>query len=352
LKILHIIESLGVGGAEKLLVAVINGMTGFEHHIMILEDPETLRADLRSGHAFLNLGITSKFNFLSKVRKVKAYIKNNHIDIVHAHLYKANVLSRIATPKNIPLYNSIHAISSLAAYEGSWLALAIERATYKRRTHIIGVSHEVLKDFDKHVGLKGPSTVLYNFIEEVFFRPAPKTEFSSDCLKLVAVGNLRKQKNYPYLVEAFRYVPPNVSLDIYGEGSLFDELQQQINEYKVNIRLRGLHSAMYEVLPDYDAFVMSSFYEGQPLSLLEAMAIGLPSLLSDIPVLKEVAANEALFFDINDHKSLGRQVEKLLKEKTLLPKLAAASHKRVNEFAHSYQYLDKLASLYAGGLTK
>ncbi len=346
-KILHIIESLAIGGAEKLLLGMINGMSNYEHHLIILGEPETLRSSISADCAFLNLGIKNRPDFIRAVGKVKKYIRENNIDIVHAHLYKANILSRLATPRKVLLFNSIHAISSLAAYHGSRMTLIIERLSYRKRHHIIAVSQEVLKDFKNYVGLKGPSTVLYNFIDEKFFAPQPRAEFSKDKLQLVAVGNLRHQKNYPYLIEAFKKISPSVSLDIYGEGLMQAELKKQINEHKLNIRLCGLQKDMHTILPRYDAFVMSSFFEGQPLSLLEAMACGLPVLLADIPVLREVTGNDALYFDINDPMSFGCKIQQVLEGKVDLKRMAAASHKRVNEFAHRDQYFEKLNALYS-----
>jgi len=346
-KLLHIIESLGVGGAERLLAGIINGLDDYEHHLVILNEPDSLRAAITANYSFLNLGVKTRGNFIRAIGKVKKYIKENRIDIVHAHLYKANILSRLATPRNVPLFNSIHSISSLAAYKGNRLTLYIERFTYRKRHHLVSVSKEVLADFEKYVGIKGPVTVLYNFIDENFFVSQSKTEFSKDKLQLVAVGKLFYPKNYPYLLEAFKKIPAQVSLDIYGEGAMRDELQEQIDNYKLNIRLCGLQKDMHTILPRYDAFVMSSFYEGQPLSLLEAMACGLPSFLADIPVLREVTGNDALYFNIKDPQSLGRQIQQVLEGKVDLVRLAAASHQRVNEFAHREQYLEKLNALYS-----
>lgn len=345
-KILHIIDSVDVGGAEKLLVGVINELEGFEHHLMILDSPEALRAAINVPYKFTNLNIKSKPDFVRAISKVKKYIRENNIDIVHAHLYTSIILSRLSTPGRVKLFNSIHAIASLAMYKLNRLTLYIEKITYRKRHHIIAVSKEVLNDFEKHVGLKGPSTVLYNFIDEKFFAPKPKTDFSTNQLKLVAVGNLRYQKNYPYLIEAFKYLPASVSLDIYGEGSMRNELQQAIDEHKLNIRLCGLRDDLQAILPQYDAFVMSSFYEGQPLSLLEAMACGLPAILADIPVLKEVTGPNAIYFDINNNRSLDEAIRKIGSKEYDLGQLAAGSHQRVNEFAHKYQYLDTLKKLY------
>ena len=345
-RLLHIIESLGVGGAEQLVVGVINGLDGFEHHLIILNEPDQLRSHITRGHFYKNLHIKSKIDLLLSARKVRKYIRDNKIDIVHAHLYWAIILSRLAVPKEIPVFNSIHAISSLAAYEGNRLTLYLERLTYRKRHHIVAVSAEVLKDFSRHVRLSGHATVLYNFIDEDFFIPEQKRNFSKEKLKLVAVGNLRQQKNYPYLLEAFRKVPPSVSLDIYGEGPLRNKLQKYIDEHKLPVQLCGLSDRLPELLPRYDAFVMSSFFEGQPLSLLEAMAAGLPAILSDIPVLREVTGSDALYFDINDTDSFGRVIQQVLNGDVNMENLSEASRRKVNSFAHRDQYFERLKALY------
>jgi glycosyltransferase involved in cell wall biosynthesis len=258
----------------------------------------------------------------------------------------ANILARLSTPRKVRQFNSIHAISSMAAYDGNKLVLIIERLTYRKRHHIIAVSGEVLADFKKHVGIRGASSVLYNFIDDSFFEKGPRQHFSTAGLKLVAVGNLRHQKNYPYLLESFKKLPPGISLDIYGEGIMRNELQEEIDRHQLNIRLLGLRDDLVSVLPSYDAFVMSSFFEGQPLSLLEAMAVGLPSFLADIPVLREVAGDHAIYFDNHDPESFRAQIKKAQAGEVDLEAIAAAGYKRVNEFAHREQYIEKLEALY------
>src|SRR5688572_25305995 len=114
-KLLHVIDSLGVGGAENLLVNVINSLEGYEHHLIILNHPTDLRPKIHRECKFLNLGCKTKSQVLKAVFSVRKYILNNGIDIVHSHLYVANIVSRLATPGNIPVLNSIHAISSLAS---------------------------------------------------------------------------------------------------------------------------------------------------------------------------------------------------------------------------------------------
>jgi glycosyltransferase involved in cell wall biosynthesis len=344
--ILHIIDSLGIGGAENILVGIINSLTDFNNHLIVLNGPEILLPKLKGDFNFKNLHAGNLFQLYIKQKEIRRYIKENKIDIVHSHLYLSNVAARLATPANIPVYNTIHNVSSLDAYKKNRLTLWIEKLTYKKRHHIIAVSNEVLKDFDTWVGLKGKSAVFYNFIENKFWGNHIREPIALPAFRLIAVGNLRHQKNYRYALEAFKSMPPGVTLDIYGEGDMRNQLQREIDQFKLPIRLCGSSNDIESVLPPYDAFLMTSFNEGQPVSLLEAMACGLPALLSDIPVLKEVAGDNALYFNIDDPQNLVRLIESIQSGKFNLTELSGKSLERVEKIAKKDHYMKKLCQLY------
>ena len=81
--------------------------------------------------------------------------------------------------------------------------------------------------------------------------------------KLIAVGALRLQKNYRYIINAMALIKDkNIELDIYGTGNLQDELQQQINATGAKVFLKGEVNNIEAIIPQYDLFVMSSTYEG------------------------------------------------------------------------------------------
>ena len=339
-----------VGGAEKLLVGMLNNLHGFENHLMLLNGPETLCSEITASCTITNLNIGGWGSLLTSGHKVKKYIRQHQIDLVHSHLYRANILARLGTPADVPLINSIHAISSLASYKIRKETLWLEKLTYRKRHHILAVSNEVLKDFDQWVGLKGKGTVLYNFIEDRFFTAPKKSSYHTDPLRLVAVGNLRQQKNYPYLVEAFRHLTGNVKLDIYGEGHMRDELQQTIDKYKLPIRLLGIRNDMQNVLHEYDLFVMTSFYEGQPVALLEATVCGLPAILSNVPVLKEIGGENALYVNIDDPHDLAKRINEIREARYDLKAMADRAYNTIAEFAKQKNYISKLEALYEADL--
>lgn len=107
-----------------------------------------------------------------------------------------------------------------------------------------------------------------------------------NCKKAIAVGRLEEQKGFDRLINCWAAIAkqhPDWHLDIYGEGSLHDKLQQQISCLKLNhqITLCGRKENMMEIYLNYSLHVMSSRYEGQGIVLIEAQACGLPSVTFD-----------------------------------------------------------------------
>ena len=104
--------------------------------------------------------------------------------------------------------------------------------------------------------------------------------------KFVAVGKLKKQKNYPMLIDAFSMFNkkyPDYNLDIYGEGELEGKIKKQAVECGVGdkVRFMGYRKDAYQQMADATGFLMTSNYEGISNALIEAMCIGLPCIVTD-----------------------------------------------------------------------
>ena len=164
--------------------------------------------------------------------------------------------------------------------------------------------------------------------------------------RMVTVGNLKPAKNYNYLVNAFKKLPKGIHLDIYGDGPLRKELQAAIDEHKLNIRLCGLKKNVHEVLRNYDLFVMSSIFEGHPVALLEAMASGMPAIVSDIPVLREATMNQGIYFDLSNPADFITKITAIADHKVDLDVYAEANFEMVKKEAGKEPYMQKLFSLY------
>ena len=104
--------------------------------------------------------------------------------------------------------------------------------------------------------------------------------------KAIAAGRLEPQKGFDTLISCWKEIStlfPNWQLDIYGEGSCRESLQKQISELHLDgkVKLCGRNNNIMETYPHYSLHLMTSRYEGLPITLIEAQACGLPSVVFD-----------------------------------------------------------------------
>ena len=344
--ILHIIDTLGIGGAEKVMIGGVNSLPEFQHHVVYLSGSNALAGHLPATCKIKKLTYRSKFDLLRCALQLRRYMRQNNIEIVHSHLFMATLIARIACPRNVKLFTTIHSLPSKNYFAESKLAKWMEKITYRKRHHIIAICHEVFIDYNQCIGIKGPYTILYNYVEDIYYRPDYKKMDFGSTFRMVAVGNLKKAKNYSYLVEAFKSMPKNVYLDIYGEGPLEKQLAGEIRKHDLNIRLCGVRDDIQNVLPQYDAFIMSSVFEGQPISLLEAMACGLPAILSDIPVLREATNQKGIFYKLDNVDDLVQKITAIANHQVNLDEYARSNFERVRRIADKDNYMHVLRKLY------
>jgi glycosyltransferase involved in cell wall biosynthesis len=304
--LVHVIDALGRGGAETLLVSLlpfvserydvtlVTMMPDFEF------DPSVL--DAVDYHCLGYAGMASLPRCALGLRRI---IKRKRPRLVRSQLFLSSLVARAATPKAVPLVFSVHSPLGLDAYAKNRAALPLEKFTYRERHHLIGVSQDTLDDFDRHVGIKGPVHLLHNAVDDDYFIRSVERTGAGRPIKMVAIGNLKEAKNYPAMLDALIGLPSGqVSLDIFGDGPLRPALQAIIDQHGLPVRLMGKRSDIAQQLSDYDLFCLTSHYEGFGIAAAEAMAAGLPMLLSDLRVLREVSQGNALFFEAGSSKAL------------------------------------------------
>jgi glycosyltransferase involved in cell wall biosynthesis len=346
--IVHVIDSLTRGGAETLLVNLLPALADRYDIILVTLRPDSdFPADRVAVKAHYCLGYTGSLSLPACAWKLRRIIRRHRPALVRAQLFTASLVARLATPRGVPLVFSIHNPMSEDAYTKNRLALPLEKLTYRRRHALIAVSRSALEDFDQWVGIRGKSFVLPNFIADAYFEAARVRRTAEGPVRLVAVGMLKAQKNYFYLIEAFKRMRgEDVSLDIYGDGPLRAELQSAIDAHDLPIRLMGKRADVHAALGDYDLFVMPSLYEGFGIAPVEAMAAGLPLLLSDLPVLREISYGNALFFDIEDPGSLPALLGTVREGKADIAGLSERGIALAREHYRREAYVERLAAIY------
>lgn len=348
------IDTLGIGGAERLLETTLKLLPEYRNIVCFLSKPDNLESRLEAEKIFF-LDFRSNLDILSCAYKLRKIIDHYSPQLVHSHLLKSTWTSRLASWRKCPLVFTIHNYLSEDAFKVNRYAYYFEKFSYSEKQTILSVSKAALVDYKQWISAKGKSHVLYNVIADSFFEAEKKTieVNESGTFKILAVGSLRRQKNYINLVKAFCFLKEeNINLHIYGQGDEFEEIDALIKEHALPVQMKGQTDNIASVLNKYDAFIMASLFEGYGIAPVEAMAVGLPLILSDIEVFREITNSQAIFFNPNQPQSIAEAIKKYIN----LPSEAKTSLSeygiiKSRELASKESFQKNLKSIYTSVIT-
>lgn len=344
--IFHLIDSLGVGGAERMLVQTVKALPHLEHRIIILNKPAPLAREIPEVPIH-ELGYRHWRDLPLALLRLRRLIRKYRPALLHSHLFWSNIVARLACPAHIPLFRSLHSIMSANVFQPHLHLKWLEKRTTPRREITLCVSRAVRDDYQQHFGFRSPAFVLPNFVDDAFFRHRHIPTPGRSGLRLVQVASLRPVKNQEYLLEVMRQLKEEpVALDIIGEGPDRPRLARRIQAEGLQVRLLGQKSGLADILPTYDLLVAPSLHEGYGLAIAEAMACGLPVLVSGIPAFREVAGEAALYLHPRRPATMVSQLCRTLKEKHELVHLSTAGWQRARELGGREVYTERLLGLY------
>lgn len=347
--ILHFIHSLGRGGAETMLVRAIKELPEYNNIVVTLFDDDRLGDELQCDK-YICMNLKSLKHLPLAIGKLRRIIRENRVDMVHTHLIWPTIVARLATPRNIPLLTTIHTSIATAPDYKKWYISGMDKYTYKFRENIIiGVGKAALNDYFTFLALKPyRSYVLYTFVDIERFKKLAVPDPGKGSFEVISTGSFRVAKNFPFLINAFRLLKnKNIVLHIYGSGPLKDSFQEMIDKTGVNVALKGEVQNIQDVLPRYDVYVMSSVYEGFSLAVLEAMAVKLPLLMSNIASFKEQLEDTALFFDLDNEEEFANKLLWLKNNRAEASRMAERSYCRAIENFTVQHHVKKLRQIYS-----
>jgi len=349
--ILLIIDNLNKGGAEMLLMGIIKDLQQTFKVVLVTLTQECYFDEIyfANVHRYC-LRVKNKMSYPGAVIRLKKIINEERPAIVHAHLVYSSIIARLACPKNIPLIFSVHNEIGENVFKKSRILFFLEKLSVKSHHTLIAVSNAVLKDYDAFIPFAGKKYVLENYIGDEFFSGSNNAKIytQGDNLKVVALGNVKYQKNYEYLVRSFIALKDYpVTLHIYGKQDeiIYPQLQTFIIEHNLPVEFKGIGSNIPQLLSAYHLYVMSSLHEGFGIAAVEAMACNLPLLLSDLDVLREITMNNAIFFDINGLEALAGCIIEIIEGKKNLQELSLKGLAIAKNYSKK-QYLQKLLNIY------
>ena len=349
-KIIHFIYNLGRGGAETMMVRVIKDIDDYEHVIVTLFSLNKFGEELQCDK-LICLNLHSLIDLPFAIYKFRKIIKQQRPDIVHTHLFWPTFIARAAVPKKYPLITTIHAFIASSVEYKHWYICFLDKLSYHfRKSIIVVVAKGALEEYFSFLKLKPyKSYVLYTFVDLKRFNMSKmKPRDPSPIFRVITIGALRLQKNQLFLINSFSKLKNyHIELHIYGVGDLEQQLQKRIDETGARVVLKGEALNLEQIIPAYDLYVMASSFEGFSLSVLEAMAMGMPLLLSDIPSFREQCEGIAEFFSIDDDYDFIQKLVKLSKTgNDTLKNLGEKGRLRVSDNFTLTQHITGLKKIY------
>ena len=152
------------------------------------------------------------------------------------------------------------------------------------------------------------------------------------------VARFSGQKDQATLIKSILQLPENLHLLLVGEGPLKNSMQELVSELNLKNRIHflGLRKDVPDILRLSDIGVLSSNWEGMPLSGIEVMAAGIPFIGSDVPGIKDLVAanpNAGLLFSKGDSKGLASHINHLLSDPDFYKERALACKKQAQEYS-------------------
>lgn len=350
MKILQIIDSLNVGGAEVLAVNIANELSedGVESHLCVTRKEGELKSSVNKKVNYLFLEKTTTLDFKA-IFKLKNYIKRHSIKVIHAHTTSSFIAICVKL-----LYPSVKIIwhNHTGAYinlKGKKL-LALKLYS-KHISYIISVTKE-LDIWSKRVLKHYNGSYMPNFVT---FSNKNKVTTLKGVLgkRIICLAGLREVKDHLNLIKAFELVKkdfPDWSLHLVGKDYM-DDYSITIKQY---IKERLLTDSVYiynaqldvkNILSQASIGVLSSKSEGLPLALLEYGLANLPVIVTNVGECNSIVDNESLIKPEN-FKLFAKGLLEIIKNNDLRNKLAFNLNKTVTEnFTHEV-YLKRLKTIY------
>lgn len=299
------------------------------------------------------------FKGFTQLPKLISFIKNNKVDIIHAHGARVNLWGSFASLlTGVPIIATEHNIDLWRI--NNHLFNGLDRFSAKINKCRVGVSQAVCAMLRKQ-GVRADKIVcIENGIDVERFNITVDISDEKaglgipDSAKVIgAVGRLVEQKGHKYLIEAFKIIEDqfsNVRLMIVGDGPLEYTLKEQVKDLGLEgkVIFAGQREDIPYLLAAMDIFVLPSITEGLPLVLLEAMAAGKPVIASRISGIPEVIEDgvDGVLVEPANADVLASAIKNLLSDSSRSVRMAALANNKVNDKYTAKNMLKRYQALY------
>lgn len=326
------------GGAENVAIDIVSGISkeNIVFSICCLKEIDSeyfyLKDELSKKGIKVETLTNQKTIGFTCFFKLVSYLRKEKPDLVHTHLFGADVLGSLAC-WFVGIKTVISTEHNLNFTEGAFKKIA-KKISASLRTITVAVSKTVLDYAIQHEGVTGKkSMVIYNGVEIQSSTLHQSLQHETQTNVVVgAIGRLVKQKNFSSLIKAFSYLKiGNLICKIAGEGEDKKMLETMIKTYDLEekIKLLGWQKNPGEFFDTIDIVVIPSLWEGHPLVLLEAGIHKLPVIAARISSIMEIVEDGEDVLLYTNEADLATKLESLSRDVELRQKLGKNLREKV-----------------------
>jgi L-malate glycosyltransferase len=362
-RILHIIKSLGRGGAELLLPETLRNhdKEKFEfHYLYFLPWKNQVVNELeREGGTVICFPARNNVEIMMSVRKIIRYVKKHQIQLIHCHLPWAGIAGRlVGRITGVPVVYTEH--NTWERYHP--LTYFINKLSFAGQHQVIAVSGEVARSIKTHYTKEKPNVqVVLNGTDTDKF--SPHQSFASDVRMALAIPAhatvigiacvFRAQKRLDVWLEIASLLHakhPDLHFLVVGDGVLHNQVHQQARALGTEkyVHFTGLKTDTRPFLKAMDIFMMSSEFEGLPVALLEAMSMGCMPACTDAGGIAEVITDNlnGILVPVHVPLQLVDRISTMLADPDRINRLKKAAHETVVQRFSMCSMVNQLETIY------
>ena len=341
LKILHLLSSPNVGGSETLVINQIlrSKNKNINYFLCCINGTGSVKKlAIESGIKFNSLDCLSILDYFGAFFKLKKYIYDNNIDIIHVYGFRCDLLARILKPHYQALVSAIHTVYTTR----SNITFLIDSVTSNRVDRFISNSL-IGRDYHATRSLINPNKIcaVHSGVDINKFHNANIDYSCPDTINIVLLGTINKNKGHFVALNAiYSLIQQNVTnfvLTCVGRDDTNGNFLQSVNRLGLNrfVNIIGYCSnpKLLEVLKSSDIQILPSYSEGLPTAIMEGMSMQLPVIATKCGGITEIINDgiNGILIESNNYEALTSAIKLLIQNNDLRLEMGKNARKTIED---------------------
>lgn len=348
-------HNLGSGGAEKLIydIALELKKRDVNFSVILLTSHNCIYGKklLEKGVDVIYLShrwdIYSPKNIFRLIKVLKGY------DVIHTHIYSAQLWTAFSS-YFLPAKRYITTEHNTSNNRrGKKIFRYLDRWMYSRYDEIVSITDKTESALKEWIGEYKNRSIIQNGINvRYYFGSSPldreKLGYKKEDILLCQIARLNRVKKHETTLRALKELPDRYKVLFLGEGEERDNLEKLTKELGLDSRVNflGYRSDIANILKMVDISLLTSEYEGLPISSLESMLLT-PFIGSDVPGISDLVKDSGLLFDFDNHIDLKNKILELGENKNFYEKIKDSCHEKAKLFSIE-NTVDRYMRVYEG----